>query len=389
MMIRSELRILFIVDAIQGRNGVGTYFQDLVTHLRTRVERVELVAPDIHDPHICQGASIAMPGDATQRVYLPRMRKLTLLAVEMRPHVIVVPGPGIFALAGFWLASKLGIPVCMTHQTDYARLVDLYWKGLTGQFAQLMLRWTNQFMVSGSATVATVNKGMVSQLRSMGIPRPHLVGTTLGAEFIDTPLSEPRSTINRILFVGRLAAEKNLDHFLALAEAREDLQFTIAGDGPLRNLVQKEVGRLPNLTFLGWCPRQKVCEQVDQHDLLILPSAVEAFGTVALEAMARKRLVLTTPACGINEWKELNGGLLVMQQGESLQDAVMRIGLMSSGQRSTIAANGCGAARTLNDDAIEQWLSVLGTTANKGYFLPRRLPSPTFALLRRLASVQA
>lgn len=387
-MMNSELRILFIVDAIQGRNGVGTYFQDLTCHLRNRVDQVELVAPSLHTPHPCQGVALPMPGDATQKVFLPRMRRLTQLAVDMNPHVIVVPGPGLFALAGFWLASKLGIPVCMTHQTDYSKLVDLYWNGITGRFAQTMLAWTNLFMFKGSTTIATISQPQVQQLRRQGIPHPHLVGTTLAPEFIEPSITEPRPQIKKVLFVGRLAAEKNLDHFLALAQQRPDLQFSIVGDGPLRGLVESQMEHSHNLHFHGWCPRQSVREQVDQHDLLILPSAVEAFGTVALEAMARKRLVLTTPACGINDWKALAKGLLTMEPRESLAQALQRVEALPAAERSYICQHAYHGARQLNEDALDQWLSVLQITANKAHLLPRPIPSATFAVLRRLAAYQ-
>lgn len=386
--MNSELRILFIVDAIQGRNGVGTYFQDLVSHLQQRVSRVELVAPSLTEPHFCQGLSLPMPGDATQRVYLPRMRRLTRLAMEMRPHVIVVPGPGLFALSGFWLAGKLGIPVCMTHQTDYSQLVNLYWQGFTGRFAQTLLAWTNLTMFRGSTSVATISQAMVKQLRTQGIPHPHLVGTSLAPEFITPPIQDARKTIRNILFVGRLAAEKNLPHFLQLAKQRPDLKFTIVGDGPLRNTVDCARQELDNLSWLGWCSRQAVQQQVDAHDLLILPSSVEAFGTVALEAMARKRLVLTTPACGINEWKNLAKGLITMEPNESLLQAVARIEAMTVAERLYISQQGYLGARTLNEDTLDQWLAVLQFTANKAHLLPRPIPSATFALLRRLAAYQ-
>ena len=388
-MMNSELRILFVVDAIQGRNGVGTYFQDLTCHLDKRVSRVELVAPSLQTPHPCQGLALPMPGDATQKVFLPRMRRLTQLAMEMKPHVIVVPGPGLFALAGFWLASKLSIPVCMTHQTDYSKLVDLYWKGPTGRFAQTMLSWTNLFMFRGSTSVATISQPQVQQLRRQGIPHPHLVGTSLAPEFIEPAITEPRPDIKKVLFVGRLAAEKNLDHFLTLAGQRPDLQFTVVGDGPLRSIVEQQVKRSSNLRFLGWCPRQTVRQQVDDHDLLILPSSVEAFGTVALEAMARKRLVLTTPACGINDWKSLAKGLVIMEPGESLPQALARIEALTVNERLYICQQGHWGARQLNDETLDQWLSVLQFTANKAHLLPRPIPSATFAVLRRLAAYQA
>ena len=387
--MNSDLRILFIVDAIQGRNGVGTYFQDLVRHLESRVGKVELVAPDLHSPHPCQGLSLPMPGDATQRVFVPRLRKLIQLAMDMKPHVIVVPGPGLFALAGFWLAGKLGIPVCMTHQTDYSKLVDLYWKGATGRFAQTLLSWTNLLMFRGCTSVATISQPMIQQLRRRGIPHPHLVGTCLAPEFINPPICEPRSHIRKVLFVGRLAAEKNLHHFLELVEQRRDLEFTIAGDGPLRDSVQKQALANGNLTFLGWCSRATVQQQLDAHDLLILPSAIEAFGTVALEAMARKRLVLTTPACGINEWKSLSKGIITLNQNETLAQAMNRIDTFTVAQRKYICQQSYHGARALHDEALDQWLSVLQITANKAHLLPRPIPSATFAVLRRLAAYQA
>ena len=76
-MDNSELRILFVVDAIQGRNGVGTYFQDLVAQLRPYVDQVELVAPDLLEPHPVQGISFPLPGDNTQRLFSAQNAKIS------------------------------------------------------------------------------------------------------------------------------------------------------------------------------------------------------------------------------------------------------------------------------------------------------------------------
>lgn len=127
------------------------------------------------------------------------------------------------------------------------------------------------------------------------------MGTPLAREFVNTPVTRLHDSVRRVCYVGRLAAEKNIESFLALAASRPDLQFEIAGDGPLRNKVEQACKASANLTFHGWCRRQQVVEILDRCQVLVLPSSVEAFGTVALEAMARERLVITTPACGINE----------------------------------------------------------------------------------------
>jgi glycosyltransferase involved in cell wall biosynthesis len=381
-----QLRILFVVDAIQGRNGVGTYFQDLVAQLRPRVEHVELVSPRLDQPHACQGWSLPMPGDPTQRLFLPRMRALAQLIMAMKPHVIVIPGPGIFSFAASWMASRLGIPVCVTHQTDYTSLVNLYWRGVFARCARSLLGWLNRWMFRRAASVVTISDAMLEQLQDLGVISPHLVGTPLGPDFIRTPVTAPSDAISRVLFVGRLAAEKNLDQFLALSKARPDLQFTVVGDGPLRVLVERHVRLQNNLVFLGWCPREVVVAEVDRHDLLILPSAVEAFGTVALEAMARRRLVMVTPACGINHWPGLSNGLFVMAEREPLTAAVLRLSQLPVAARQAMAAEGERSARAINEQCIGQWSQVLRIAARQAPSLPRPLPSPAFALLRRLAS---
>ncbi len=377
---------MFVVDAIQGRNGVGTYFQDLADHLRQHVAHVELVAPSFTSPHPCQGRSLIMPGDATQRVYFPRMRKLTKLAITLRPHVIVIPGPGLFALAGFWIASKLGIPICITQQTDYSKLVDLYWQGPLAPLAQRLLRWVNHLLHQGSTCTLTISQTLQNELRRQGVRNTHLVGTTLAPEFVNTPLSKtPKTPPKKIIFVGRLAPEKNLESFLCLAQQRPDIQFTIAGDGPLRGLVEQYQRRYKNIDFMGWCERTKVLKLIDQHDLLMLPSTVEAFGTVAIEAMVRQRMVMVSANCGITQWPSLAKGLFVIKANESLVSALKRIESLPEQKQQQILTLGEQAARALNESAINQWLDILTSSASQQRSLPKPTRSATFAVLKRLA----
>lgn len=385
-METQDLRVLFVVDAIQGRNGVGTYYQDLVGQLDQRVQRAELAAPCIEDPHSCQGGSIPMPGDTTQRLFFPRMRELTRLMEEMQPHVVVVPGPGIFSLGGYWLARKMGIPVCVTFQTDYTHLVQLYWGPVLARLASGLLDRLNLAMFRGASTVATISETMVEQARAIGVEHPYLVGTPLAHEFIRRPAEPPRDGVRSVLYVGRLAAEKNIDDLLALAARRPDLAFTVLGDGPLRSQVQAEAQRLDNLTFAGWRSRDEVIEYIDRHEVLVLPSAVEAFGTVALEAMARARWVITSPACGINQWSGLAPGLLPLKEGESLEQGLQRLEQMEPARRTELAEQARRLAADVNEQTLASWEEVLRQTALCAPGLPRPAPSATLGMLRRLST---
>ena len=388
-MKTKDLRVLFVVDAMKGRNGVGAYFQDLVAHLDQEVERAELVCPSLEEPHPCQGISVPIPGDPTQRLFFPKMRELSALVWEMKPHVIVIPGPGIFSLGAYWIAGKLGIPVCVTFQTDYDRLVQLYWGPRLARLAGGLLNWLNRTMFRGSSAVATICESMIADARAAGARQPQLVGTPLGAEFVSSAVTPLADSVDSVLYVGRLAAEKNIENFLALAEAHPDCRFTVAGDGPLRGLVEQSLARLPNLTFLGWCSREQVVRELDAHQVLVLPSAVEAFGTVALEALARERLVITTPVCGINQWPALARALTVAEPGEPLTDTLTRLRALAPEQRQAQARAGREAALAMNAEAVEGWLQVLSGCAGQGAAMPKPRRSPTLAVLRRLSTSQA
>ncbi len=385
-MDTQDLRILFVVDAIQGRNGVGTYYQDLVGQLDQRVQRAELAAPCIEDPHPCQGASIPMPGDTTQRLFFPRMRELTLLVEELQPHVVVVPGPGIFSLGGYWLARKMGIPVCVTFQTDYTHLAQLYWGPGLARLASGLLDRLNLAMFRGASSVATISETMVEQARGIGVEHPHLVGTPLAHEFIRRPAEPPVDGVQSVLYVGRLAAEKNIDALLDLAARRPDLNFTVLGDGPLRDQVQAEAQRLDNLSFAGWRSREEVIEYIDHHEALVLPSAVEAFGTAALEAMARARWVITSAYCGINQWSGLAPGILPLADGESLEQGLGRLEQMDAAQRTELARKARHLAGEVNEQTLASWEEVLRQTALCAPELPRPAPSATLGMLRRLST---
>ena len=88
------------------------------------------------------------------------------------------------------------------------------------------------------------------------------------------------------LYVGRLSAEKGLD--LLLSAIREvDANLVIIGEGEILSLVKKTACQLGNqkINILGWLDEQKMDEQIQSCDDIILPSKVmETAGIVVLEA---------------------------------------------------------------------------------------------------------
>lgn len=359
----SKIRAAFLVDAIRGRNGVGTYYADLVDHLESRLEHAALFAPRLDPPDPTQSVSVPMPGDYTQRMYLPRFRRLARAVAELDPHVVVLPTPGPYGALGYWMARRLGAARCVAFQTDYDRLMELYWHPLLAGLPRRAMRNLQGRFFRGGQTILAVSEEMASRARDTGHPDVRLIGTPIGREFLETPARALPGRLASALFVGRLAPEKNIDAFLDAARQHPEIQFHIAGDGPMRVRIQKEGRRLRNLVYHGWCSREKIVSLLDRVDLLVLPSREEAFGTVVVEAMARGRLVLTSPACGVNKWPTLARGLYILAPDETVATAIVRLAALPAAERQATANAARAAARQLNDATIQDWIEVLAELA--------------------------
>ncbi len=115
------------------------------------------------------------------------------------------------------------------------------------------------------------------------------------------PRSSPPSTSRRVLFAGRLTAEKGLSNLLdAWERSAPDLDLLIVGDGPLRRDL--ETRRVPRVTFAGLLPREEVGRLLLGSRALVFPSLVfETFGLAVVEALAAGLPVIASDIAGIPE----------------------------------------------------------------------------------------
>ena len=103
-----------------------------------------------------------------------------------------------------------------------------------------------------------------------------------------SPHSEMK--ISRLVFVGRLSAEKRPDFFLEVC-SRTKLPGLIIGDGRMRSELENSV--LENNLRIEFAGQQlDPWPLIQHHDLVIIPSEYEGDGLVLLEAMARNHSVL-------------------------------------------------------------------------------------------------
>jgi glycosyltransferase involved in cell wall biosynthesis len=147
---------------------------------------------------------------------------------------------------------------------------------------------------NAGAGVMAPTPSIVAALRARGFDNVMLWGRG-----VDLARFTPDATPTRLewprpifLSVGRLAAEKNLDTFLAL-----DLPGTklVVGDGPD---MPRLMATYPDAVFLGARPNADLPELYAAADVFVFPSLTDTFGLVLVEAMACGLPVAAFPVPG-------------------------------------------------------------------------------------------
>lgn len=110
----------------------------------------------------------------------------------------------------------------------------------------------------------------------------------------------PSNTL-RVLYAGRLTAEKATPSILATVAEVDGVELSVAAPA----VEYAQFARRTDLTrarYMGWLARRQLWQEFAHHDLLIVPSLkLEAFGLVGLEAQACGLPVAHQPVPGLSE----------------------------------------------------------------------------------------
>lgn len=121
--------------------------------------------------------------------------------------------------------------------------------------------------------------------------------------------------------VTRLVYEKGISYFIEAAslvlKERRNVRFVIAGDGELRELLEKRVrekGLEKSVQFVGH--QEDIAQILSSIDIFVISSIKEGLPLALLEAMASGRAIIATRVGGIPEVLEPDRGILVPSLNE-------------------------------------------------------------------------
>jgi glycosyltransferase involved in cell wall biosynthesis len=195
----------------------------------------------------------------------------------------------------------------------------------------------------------------------------------------------------QLVCVGRLCEQKGQLRLLeALALLKEEgvpCQVVLAGDGPMRAVIEAEVIRLwlhDRVRITGWLSGAEVRQHLLDSRVMVLPSFAEGLPVVLMEALALGRPVITTYVAGIPELVRPgeSGWLVPAGSVEALAGAI-RQALEAPGDRLTqmghAGAASVAAAHDITKEAAILARLFAAVPGNSAEWLPEPGSAPQVA----------
>ncbi len=292
---------MFSESALPVINGVSISVDALVTELRNRGHSVHLFVPHVSahrdaDPNTHRLRSIDLFRTGYPVAIPPFYRALrTFRRYEF--DLIHTHTPFLLGMVGLRWAESHSLPVVSTYHTLYDRYAH-YFPYLPKRYVRFRVAKHTNFYYNHVDEVITPSDASRKWLLRHSVHTPTTVIPTgilptrqLARADVRQELGISADT-QVLLFVGRLAKEKNLsmliDAVKRVMDQNENVRLILVGDGPFRDecsRLTRLLGIGDRVRFAGFVERNEVDHYYAAADLFVFASITETQGLVVQEAM--------------------------------------------------------------------------------------------------------
>lgn len=220
--------------------------------------------------------------------YSPTFAGQICASIFQKPHVITVHDVYFLLEKNFW--DKWASQACLGNSV--------------GKIGSLVEKIVLKFP---AAVFHSVSETSRQDLNTCGLQKVTVIYNGIDLRDFDS-INTVDLVPYQAIYVGRLVFYKNLDiviRSMKLVVSRiPDSRLIIVGDGPIRARLEKLVKDLcltKNVVFKGRISHEEKVRLLKQSSFLVLPSLVEGFGIVLLEAFACHKPVLVSAVRPLTE----------------------------------------------------------------------------------------
>lgn len=284
---------------------------------------------------------------------------------DFGPDLIHAVNPFVIGPGAAFYARRLGVPLVASYHTNVADYARYYGFGLLHGTTR---RWTKMLHDQARINLCT-SEATRKRLQSQGYKNlrvwpqgvdTHRYRPDRSSQKRRVTLTEGNPESKLMIFVGRLASEKDIGSLRSALEEIPGARLAIVGDGPARRDLECEFAGTPTV-FTGTLQGKRLARAYASADVFVFPSTTETLGMAMLEALASGLPVVAADSGATGEVLSHGESGLLYEAGsrEGLVSAVRRV-LEDSGLREKLSTGARAAAER------RSWESA--SRALRGYY---------------------
>lgn len=276
-----HLSIAIVTDAWHPQvNGVVRTLNRTRDELEALGHRVDVLSPEGY-------RSIPCPTYPEIRLALGAGRSIQKRLTKLKPDAVHIATEGPLGLAARRWCKRHALPFTTSYHTRFPEYIRLR--------LPIPLSWSYAFLkwFHGPAhRMLVATPSMERELVARGFQNIGRWSRGVDLALFQPQVERTSSHPPKLLYVGRVAPEKNIEAFLTCPVVG---QKVVVGGGPALETLREAY---PEVTFLGYRHGAELAAVMADADCFVFPSLTDTFGLVILESMACGVPVAAFPAPG-------------------------------------------------------------------------------------------
>lgn len=301
---------MFTETFLPSTDGIVTRLCATLKHLEREGHEVLLIAPSGAPKRYASATIVGIPGTPfilyPEKRYAFPMPRIGRELKRFQPDLIHTVNPAFLGLGAVYYAWKLRLPLIASYHTN----VPAYARHYKLNFLEPALWWYFRSLHNRAELNLATSRATMEELYQQGFRNLGLWERGVDVELFQSvkrsdamrerlaPTAAPGDPV--LLYVGRLASEKNIERIRSCLNEVNNLHLAIVGDGPYRPELER-IFAGTRTVFTGYMHGEELVEAYASADAFLFPSTTETLGLVLFEAMATGLPVLAADSAPTRE----------------------------------------------------------------------------------------